>query len=76
MVYEKMFNFFWFYLDLVLDVQKSNLFYSIYINVMEDGGLMYSFVFVGGYIIEGYDGGEDDEEGVKGKIVVNVSSFV
>lgn len=75
--YEKMSNFFfWFYLDLAPDVQKSNSFYSTHTNATEDGGLMHSSVSVGGHTTEGHDGGEDDEEGVKGKTIVNVSSPV
>lgn len=75
---EKMSNFFffWFYLDLAPDVQKSNSFYSTHTNATEDGGLMHSSVSVGGHTTEGHDGGEDDEEGVKGKMIVNVSSPV
>lgn len=68
--------FFWFYLDLAPDVQKSNSFYSTHTNATEDGGLMHSSVSVGGHTTEGHDGGEDDEEGVKGKMIVNVSSPV
>lgn len=37
---------------------------------------MHSSVSVGGHTTEGHDGGEDDEEGVKGKMIVNVSSPV
>lgn len=70
------FFFFWFYLDLAPDVQKSNSFYSTHTNATEDGGLMHSSVSVGGHTTEGHDGGEDDEEGVKGKMIVNVSSPV
>lgn len=36
---------------------------------------MHSSVSVGGHTIEGQDGGEDDEEGVRGKIIVNGSSL-
>lgn len=68
--------FFLFYLDLAPDVQKSNSFYSTHTNATEDGGLMHSSVSVGGHTTEGHDGGEDDEEGVKGKMIVNVSSPV
>lgn len=64
------FFFCWVYLDLAADVQKSNSFYSTHTNATEDGGLVHSSVSVGGHTTEGQDGGEDDEEGVKGKMIV------
>lgn len=56
--------------DLAPDVQKSNSFYSTHTNATEDGGLMHSSVSVGGHTTEGHDGGEDDEEGVKGGVAI------